>query len=84
MNTKSFIALPDWPQFNAATTGLKLLRQIQTNTHVFAKPSPLGKRNTLVKVPWTLNSLVTDRDTSVKMSPTRVKSMASTCDIDNI
>jgi hypothetical protein len=28
MNTKVVIVLLDWPQFNAATTGLKLLRQI--------------------------------------------------------
>ena len=54
-NTKVVIALPDWPQFNAPTTGLKLLRQIQTNTHVFTKPYPLGKRHTLVKVPWLIN-----------------------------
>jgi hypothetical protein len=51
MNTKAVIVLPDWPQFNATTTGLKLLRQIQTDIHVFTKPSPLGKRHTLVNVP---------------------------------
>ncbi len=31
MDTKAVIVLPDWPQFNAVTTGLELLRQIQNN-----------------------------------------------------
>ena len=51
MNTKDVIDFLDWPKLNAATTGLKLLRQVQTNTLVFTKPSPLGKRHTLYKVP---------------------------------
>ena len=31
-NTKVVIVLPDWPQFNAATTGLRLLRQVSIGT----------------------------------------------------
>jgi hypothetical protein len=75
MNTKVVIVLLDWPQFNATTTGLKLLRQIQTNTPVFTKQSLLGKRHTLVKVPWPINYWVIDKDTSVKLSPPLVKGM---------
>jgi hypothetical protein len=51
---------------------------------VFTKPSPLRKRHNPVKVPWPINYLVIDKDTSVKVSPTHVKSVVSTCDIDNI
>jgi len=83
MDTKGFIVLLDWPQFNAATIGLKLLRHIQTNAHVFTKPSPLGKRHTLVKVPWPINYWVIDKDTSVKVSPNHVKSVVSTREIYN-
>jgi hypothetical protein len=83
MHTKAVIALLDWPQFNAATTGHKLLRQIQTNILVFTKLSSLGNRHTLVKVPWPINHWVIDKDTSVKVSPTLVKSVISTGDIDN-
>ncbi len=83
MSTKVVIVLPDWPQFNAATTGLTFLRQVQTNTLVFTKPSPLGKRHTQVKVPWPMNYRVIDKDTFVKVSPTSVKSVVSICEIDN-
>ena len=40
LNTKALIVLPNWPQFNAATTGLRLLRQVPIDTPVFTKPSP--------------------------------------------
>jgi hypothetical protein len=83
MNTKVVIVLLDWQQFNAATTGLKLLRRIQTDIPMFTKPSPLGKRHTLVKVPWPINYWVIDKGTYVKVSPTLVKSVALSCDIDN-
>jgi len=49
MNTKVVLVFPDWPQFNAATTGLKLLHQVPTHTLVFTKPSPLGKKHNVVK-----------------------------------
>jgi len=51
MITEVVIVLLYWPQINAATNGLRLLRQIPANTLVFTKPSPLGKRPTAVKVP---------------------------------
>jgi hypothetical protein len=51
MNTKGVIVLPDWPHFNAATIGLRLLRQVLTDFSLFIKPSPLGKRHTIVKIP---------------------------------
>ena len=43
MNTKVVFVLLDWPQFNAATTGLRLLRQVLINTLVLTKPFPFGK-----------------------------------------
>ena len=43
MNTKVVIILPNWPQFNATTIGLRLLRQVPIDTPVFTKASPLGK-----------------------------------------
>ena len=52
MNTKVVIGLLDWPQFNKATFGLRLWRQISADTPVFTKPSPLGKRHTIVKATW--------------------------------
>jgi len=55
MNTKAVIIRPNWPQFNAATIGLRLLRQVPIDTLVLTKPSPLGKRHTVVKVPWPIN-----------------------------
>jgi len=51
INTKVFIVLPDWPQFDAVTIGLRLLRQVPTIITLFTKPSPLGKKYTIVKVP---------------------------------
>jgi hypothetical protein len=82
MNTKVVIVLPDWPQFNATTTGLRLSRQVPTDTHVFTLPSPFEKRYTFVKAPWPINYWVIDKDSYVKVSPTLVKNVASTCDID--
>jgi hypothetical protein len=35
MNTKVVIVLPNLPQFNAATTGLRLLRQVPIDTPMF-------------------------------------------------
>ena len=75
MKTKALIVLPNWPQFNAATTGLRLLRQVPIDTPVFTKPSPLGKRHVVVKVPWPINYWVIDKDTSAKASPPHVKSV---------
>ena len=49
LNTKALIVLPNWPQFNATTTGLRSLRQVPINTPVFTKPSPLGKDILLLK-----------------------------------
>ena len=83
MNTKVVIILQDWPQFNAATSGLKLLRQVQTNTPVFTKPSPLGKVHSLVKVSWPINYWVIDKYTSLKATPTPLKSVVPICEIDN-
>jgi hypothetical protein len=69
------IVLPNWPQFNAATTELRLLRQVPIDTQVFIKPFPLGKRQIVVKVPWPINYWVIDKDTSMKVSPPHVKSV---------
>jgi hypothetical protein len=55
MNTKAVVVLPDWPQFKSVTTGLRLLRQVPIETHVFTKPSPSGKRHSIVKIPWPIN-----------------------------
>jgi hypothetical protein len=77
LDTKALIVLPNWPQINAATTGLRLLRQIPIDTPDFTKPSPLGKRHTVVKVLWPINYWVIDKDTSVKVSPPHVKSVDS-------
>jgi hypothetical protein len=35
----------------------------------------LGKRHTVVKVPWPINYSVIDKDTSMKVSPSHVKSV---------
>jgi hypothetical protein len=51
MNTKVVIILPNWPQFNAATIRLRLLRQVPIDNPMLTEPSPLGKRHTVVKVP---------------------------------
>ena len=50
---------------------------------MFTKPSSLGKRHIVVKVPWSINYWVIDKDTYVKVSPTPVKSVASTFDVGN-
>ena len=76
MNTKVVSILLDWPQFDATTTGLRLLRQISTDTLVFTKLSPFGKRHIVVKVPWPINYWAIDKDTSMKVSPTLVKDAA--------
>ena len=79
----AFIVLPNSPQFNATTTGLRLLRQVPTDTPVFTNSSSLGKRYTIVKVPWPINFGVIDKDTSVKVSPTRVKGVFSALNVGN-
>ncbi len=75
LNTKALIVLPNWPQFNVATIGLRLLRQVPIDTPVFTKQSPLGKRHTVRKIPWPINYWVIDKDTSVKASSPHVKSV---------
>ncbi len=65
MNTTYILVLSDMSQFNAATTGLRLLHQVSIDTPVFTKPSPLGKSHTDVKVPWPINYWVIDKDTHV-------------------
>ena len=50
---------------------------------MFIKPSPLKKRHNLVKVPWPINYWAIDKDTSVRVSPTSVKIVALSCDMDN-
>jgi hypothetical protein len=77
MNIKAVIVLLYLPQFNTTATGLRLLRQIPTDTPMLNKPSLLGKRHNVVKVPWPINYWVIDKDTFVKVSPTLVKSVAS-------
>ena len=81
MEIKVVIVLLDQPQFNTTTTGLRLLRQVPIDTPVFTKPSPLGKRHNVDKVPWPINCWVIENDTYVKVSPTLVKSVASTFDV---
>jgi len=83
MNTKVITVLPDWPEFNAATTVLRLLSQVPTDIRVFTKPSPLGKRHTIVKVPWPINYWIIDRDATVKVSPTHVRSVVFLLDVGN-
>jgi hypothetical protein len=81
LKTKALIVLPNWPQFNASTIGLRLLRQVPIDTPVFTKPSPLGKRHIVVKVSWPINYWVIDNDTYVKVSPPHVKSVNSSLNI---
>ena len=84
MNTIDVIFLPNWPQFNAATIGLRVLHQVLTSMQVFTKPPPFGKRLTIVKVPWLLNYWVIDKDTPMKVAPTcHVKSMVSSLEVSN-
>jgi len=54
-NTKVVIVLLNSPQFNAATKGLQSLRQLPIDATIFTKPSPLGKRHIIDKVPWPIN-----------------------------
>jgi len=75
LKTKAMIVLSNWPQFIAATTALRLLRQVPIDTQVFTKPSPLGKRHNVVKVPWPINYWVIDKNTYVKASSPLVKSV---------
>jgi len=83
INTKVVIVLLYWPQFNEATTGLRLLSQILTDTLVFTKSSPLKKRNNVVKVPWFINYWVANKNTPMKVSATRVKSVISASNVGN-
>ncbi len=55
--------------------------QVPTDTLVFTKPSPLGKRHIVVKVPWPIQYWVIDKDTSVNVSPTHVKSVVSSLNV---
>jgi hypothetical protein len=50
---------------------------------VFTKPSPLGKRHTVVKVSWPINYWVIYTDNSLKVSPTSVKSVISSLNVGN-
>jgi hypothetical protein len=83
MSCQAEIVLPEWPQFKSVTTCLKLLEQIPIDTHVFTKPSSLGIRHNLVKVPWPINYWVIDKDTHVKVSSTHVHSVSSPIDVTN-
>jgi len=83
MYTRVAIILPNWPQFNTTTIGLRLLRQVSIDTTVFTKPSPLGKRNTVVKVTWPINYwVIIDKDTSVEVSPPPMKSVNSSLNVN--
>ena len=82
-NTKEVSVLPEWPQIKYVTTCLKLLEQIPIDTRVFTKPSPLGIRHDLVKVPWPINYWVIDKNTPVKVSSTRVQSVSSPINVTN-
>ncbi len=77
MNTKDFIVLFYWPQFNAATTGLRLMRQVPTDIPMFTKPRALGKIHIVVKAPWAMNYWVIDKDAPIKVLPSPVKSVVS-------
>ena len=83
-NTKAVIVLiiQNWPQFNAAASGLRFMRQVHTNTPEFTKPSPLGKKHPVVKFSWPIHYSVIDTETFVKMSPTIVKSVASSFNVE--
>jgi len=82
LSTEALIVLPNWPQFIAVTTGLRLLRQVPIDTPFFTKPSPLGNKHTFVKVPWPINYWVIYTDNFVKVSPPLVKSVDSPLNID--
>jgi len=61
-----------------------LLDQIPNDIPIFTKPSPLGVRHNLVKVPWPINYWVIDKDTHVRVSSTPVQSVSSLIGIINI
>ena len=71
-NTKAIIVLHEWPKFKSVTISLKLPEHIPIDTPAITKPSPLRKGHTLVKVPWSINYWVIDKDTHVKVSSTHV------------
>jgi hypothetical protein len=83
MNTKVIIVLPNWPQNNATTNKLRLLRQVPIDTLVFTNSSALGKRHVVVKVPWHRNYWVIDKDTSAKVSPLHVNSDVTSLNVGN-
>ncbi len=58
-----------------------MLRHVPNDIPVLTKPYPLGKRHNAVIVPWPINYWFIDKDSPVKMSPTRVKSVVSSLDI---
>ena len=60
------------------------MRQVPIDTPLLSKPSPLGKRHTVVKVPWPINYWVIDKDSYVKVSPTLVKSVVSSLNVGNV
>ena len=43
----------------------------------------MGKRHTIVKVPWPIYYSVIDKDTHLMVSPTHVQSMVSSIDVNN-
>jgi len=82
-NTNAVSVLHEWRKYKSVTTCIKLLEQILIDTLVFIKPSPLGIRHNLVKVPWPINYWVIDKDTHVKVPSTYVQSVNSLIDIAN-
>jgi hypothetical protein len=50
---------------------------------VLTKPSPLGKKHTVVKTPWLIIYWVIDKDTHVKVLPTPLTSMVSSSKLRN-
>ena len=58
------------------------MRQVLIDTPIFTKPSHLGKRHNVVKVPWPINYWVIDKDTYVKVSLPLVNGVDSTLNIN--
>jgi hypothetical protein len=77
MNTKAVIILLNRQQFNPDTIALTFLHQVPSDTPVLTKPSPLGKRHTVVKVPWPINYWVIYKDNFVKVYPPPMKIVSS-------
>ncbi len=50
---------------------------------MFTNLSPLGKRYNVVKVPWPINYWVIDKDISIAVSPTPVKSVVLPLNVVN-